>query len=152
VISFIASLSNRLSPNFHQFLRPGQFGQLFGPPLSEVAVVDAVLRSDGLNPGHVTSDHLLIPVTAPASVIDRAFHISLMNYRLPSGRTAFTTLSPPSISASVAPDVEGVIGLSDLAQPQSLLVRSDDVRDVHVSGSVAVHPATAAPAPCATGQ
>src|SRR5579863_6436483 len=32
--SFVASLSDRSSPNFHHFLRPGQFGQMFGPPLS----------------------------------------------------------------------------------------------------------------------
>ncbi len=125
---FIASLSDRQSANFHHFLRPGQFGQLFGPPLSEVAAVDAVLRADGLHPGQVASDRLSIPVTAPASVLDRAFHVRLVEYRLPNGRTAFTTLSPPSISASVSADIEGVIGLSDLIVAQSSLVRSSVVR------------------------
>ena len=81
VTAFITSLSYRSSPNFQHFLRPGQFGQLFGPPLSEVAAVDVVLRSDGLRPGHVSSNRLSIPVTAPASVIDRAFHVSLLSYR-----------------------------------------------------------------------
>src|SRR5208283_2100968 len=102
---------------------------LFGPPLSEVAAVDAVLRSDGLHPGWVASDRLLIPVTAPASVLDRAFHVRLVDYRLGDGRTAFTTLSAPSISAAVAPDVEGIIGLSDIFIAQSSLVRSTAVRE-----------------------
>ena len=31
VTSFIASLSDRHSANFHHFLRPGQFGRLSGP-------------------------------------------------------------------------------------------------------------------------
>src|SRR5208283_331021 len=53
VTAFITSLSDRSSPNFQHFLRPGQFGQLFGPPLSEVAAVETVLRSDGLRPGPV---------------------------------------------------------------------------------------------------
>src|ERR1019366_2317248 len=113
VTAFITSLSDRSSANFHHFLRPGQFGQSFGPPLSEVAAVDAVLRADGLHPGPVASDRLSIPVEARASTIDRAFHVSLVEYRLPGGRMAFTTLTPPSISAAVAPDVEGVIGLND---------------------------------------
>jgi len=69
VTSFIASLSDRHSANFHHFLRPGQFGRLFGPSLSEVAAVDAVLRSDGLHPGQATSDRLSIPVTASASTL-----------------------------------------------------------------------------------
>ena len=77
VTAFITSLSDRSSPNFQHFLRPGQFGRLFGPPLSEVAAVDAVLRSDGLHPGQVSSNRLSIPVTAPASAIDRAFHVRL---------------------------------------------------------------------------
>jgi subtilase family serine protease len=149
VTSFIASLSNRNSPNFHHFLRPGQFGQLFGPSLSEVAAVDAVLRADGLHPGRVTSDRLSIPVTGPAPVIDRAFHVSLASYRLPGGRTAFTTLSPPSISAAVAPDVEGVVGLSDLFLAQSLAVRSGGAGELHPSGKLLVHPATAGGTPCA---
>ncbi len=45
VSTFIASLSDRSSPNFRHFLRPGQFGHLFGPSLTEVAAVDAVLRA-----------------------------------------------------------------------------------------------------------
>ncbi len=149
VTAFITSLSDRSSPNFQHFLRPGQFGQLFGPPLSEVAAVEAVLRSDGLRPGRVSSNRLSIPVTAPASAIDRVFHVRLLRYRLSSGRTAFTTLSAPSISASVAADVQGVIGLSDLTQLQSSAVRSTEVREVHASGRLALHPATTGPRPCA---
>ena len=148
VTSFITSLSDRSSPNFQHFLRPGQFGQLFGPPLSEVAAVDAVLRSDGLSPGHVSPNHLLIPLTAPASAIDRAFHVTLQRYRLPSGRVVFTTLSPPSISASVAADLQGVIGLDDIQQPRSSLLRSHTVRKVPRAGRLAPHRAAAGPAPC----
>ena len=148
VTSFIASLSDRHSANFHHFLRPGQFGRLFGPSLSEVAAVDAVLRSDGLHPGQATSDRLSIPVTASASTLDRALHVSLVRYRLPSGRAAFTTTSPPSISAAVAPDVEGVVGLSDVFLPQSLTARP--VRAVHSAGRLGVHRATVGPQPCST--
>ncbi len=150
VTAFITSLSDRSSSNFRHFLLPGQFGRLFGPPLSEVAAVDTVLRSDGLRPGQVSSNRLSIPVTAPVSVIDRAFHVSLVSYRLPGGRAAFTSLSAPSISTSVAADIQGVIGLSDLIQPQSLAVRLTKVRDVHPSGRLALQRAApAAPTPCA---
>ena len=118
---FVASLSDRKSPNFHHFLHPGQFGRIFGPPLSEVVRIEALLRSDGLKPGRPSSSRLLIPVTAPAAKIERAFHVSLVRYRLPTGRVAFTSLSAPSISASVATDVGGVVGLSELIQPHDML-------------------------------
>jgi subtilase family serine protease len=152
VASFIASLSDRGSPSFHHFLSARQFGPLFGPSLSEVAVVDAVLRSDGLDPGQVTPDRLIIPLTAPASVIDRAFHVGLMSFRLPGGRRAFTTSSPPSISAALSSDVQGVIGLSDVDGPQSLLARSGVAVKAAASSSSGVHPMAAGPTPCAAAK
>lgn len=42
--AFVAAVTNRNSPLFHQFLRPGQFGPRFGPSPSSVAAVRAALR------------------------------------------------------------------------------------------------------------
>jgi hypothetical protein len=148
VTSFIASLSDRSSPEFHHFLRPGQFGRLFGPSLSEVSAVEALLRSKGLHPGKVTSDRLLIPVTAAASVVDRAFHVRLLRYRLPGGRVAFTTLSPPSVPVGVASDIDGVVGLSDLVQAHDLLARASEPRALPPESPRALHPRTGGPTPC----
>ena len=148
VSAFIASLSDRSSANFRHFLRPGQFGRVFGPSLSEVTAVEAVLRSEGLHPGPVSSDRLLIPVTASAAAINHVLDVRLVRYRLPSGRAVYTTLSAPSLPAAVAQDVEGVVGLSDLVQPQSMLVRVRARRKL-ASTSKAVQPRTAGPTPCA---
>jgi len=84
--AFLAGLANRESPFFHHFLKPGQFGQVFGPSLGQVATVDQALRAAGLTPGRVASDRLSIPVTATAGAIERALHVGLVRYRLPGGR------------------------------------------------------------------
>jgi subtilase family serine protease len=131
--SFLTSLSDKNSLNYRHFLTPKQFGQDFGPSLSEVAAVEAVLRSEGLHPGKLALDRLSIPITASASTIDRALHVNLVRYRLPTGRTVFTTLSAPKISASVAAHVEGVIGLNDLTSVHSMLVRASRPDSVHIS-------------------
>jgi subtilase family serine protease len=34
--AFLAGLSNRQSPLFHHYLRPGQFGPRFGPALASM--------------------------------------------------------------------------------------------------------------------
>ena len=149
VTAFIASLSDRRSPDFHRFLTPDEFGQLFGPSSSEVSDVEEVLRSAGLDPGAVSPDRLLIPVRAPAPVIDRAFRVTLLRYRLPTGRIVFTASSPPSISASVSPYVEGVIGLSDLVQTRSLLVSAPPQHSPSSRAVREVHPRTDGPTPCA---
>ncbi len=138
--AFIASLSNRGSPNFHRFLSPAQFGRLFGPSPSTLAAVEASLRSEGLRPGPVAADRLMIPVSAPAEVMDRAFHVNLVRYRLPSGRVAFTSLAPPTISSSVAADIEVVTGLNDIIRAQDMLAGSTVPHTVAPRSSSLVHP------------
>jgi hypothetical protein len=121
--AFLAALSDRRSPLFHHFLQRGQFGPMFGPALSSVAAVQAALRQAGLSPGRVTSNRLIIPVTAPAAAIERAFGTPLVRYRLPGGRIAYANTAAPKIAANVAPYVSGVIGLDNLMREQSMLVR-----------------------------
>lgn len=112
--AFLAGLNDPASPFFQRFLRPGQFGPMFGASLAQVTAVRDALRSAGLSPGQVSADRLSIPVTATASAIDRAFRITLDGYRLPGGREAFANTAAPAIPAAVAPLVQGVVGLDDL--------------------------------------
>jgi subtilase family serine protease len=149
--AFIAGVSDRRSPLFHHFLRPGQFGALFGPPLSEVSAVRNALRSAGLSPGRVTADRLAIPVTAPAASIERAFGTALVRYRLPGGRVAYANASEPRAPAAVAPYVNGVLGLSDVYRPRSLAASSADpaARPAGVAASsVGVAATSVGPKPC----
>ena len=148
VTSFIASLSDRRSPNFRHFLGPGQFGRRFGPSLSKVASVEAALRSAGLEPGPVTANRLMIPVTAKADLVERAFDVSLLRYRLPSGRAVFTTSSPPSFSASVSSDIEAVLGLNDLVQAHSMLDQSNSAPGDARGSERLLRSNTAGPKPC----
>lgn len=114
--AFLTGLANRNSPFFHHFLRPGQFGPMFGPTLAQVAAVESALRSAGLSPGEVSANRLTIPVTATAAAIDRAFGTQLVGYRMPGGRVAYANSAAPRLPADVAPLVTGVLGLSDLYQ------------------------------------
>ncbi len=119
--AFLAGLADRSSPLFHRFLRPGQFGPEFGPRLAQVAAVENALRSAGLSPGAVSSNRLIIPVTASAAAIDRAFGIQLVGYRMPGGRLAYANSAAPRLPAGIAPLVAGVVGLDNLYQQQTNL-------------------------------
>jgi subtilase family serine protease len=157
--SFIADLSNPQSPQFDQFLRPGQFGPRFGATSAQVAAVEAALRSAGLVPGPVSSDRLSIPVTATAAAAERAFGVTLTRYRLAGGRVAYANTQPPRIGGAAAPYVSGVLGLDDLAVPQSQAVHpaSGQTPDSSafkaavqrfVGGAQAATPAAAGPQAC----
>lgn len=119
--AFLAGLSNRESPFFHHFLKPGQFGQVFGPSLSQVAAVERALRAAGLTPGPVASDRLSIPVTASAGTIERALRVDLVQYRLPGGRVAFASTAAPKLAAVAAPLVSAIIGLNDLGASEPMI-------------------------------
>jgi subtilase family serine protease len=121
--SFIAGMSDRASPLFHHFLRPGQFGARFGPTPGQVARVEAALRSVGLAPGPVDRDRLAIGVQASAATAERAFATSLVRYRLASGRVAYVNSAAPRIPAAATPYVSGVLGLDSLTVPSSLAIR-----------------------------
>jgi subtilase family serine protease len=148
VSAYLQALSNKTSPDYRRFLAKGQFGELFGPSSTEVAAVDAVLRADGLHPGPVSSNHVMIPVSAPAPVLDRAFHVSLERYRLPGGRQVFTALSPPGISSAVSSDIESVLGLNDLVQLHSLLARTSTAAKLAPRSARLLRSVAGEPKPC----
>ena len=156
--AFIAGVSDRSSPLFGHFLRRGQFGPRFGPSLAEVAAARNALRAQGLSPGPVTADRLAIPVSGPATAVERAFGTALASYRLPGGRVAYANSAAPRVAAAVAPYIAGVVGLSDLAVPhsQARWPRSGRsagpgrTQDGPVPGSrIASAAGTAGPKPCA---
>lgn len=121
--AFLAALSDRRSPQFHHFLKPGQFGPRFGPALSSVAAVRGALRQAGLSPGAVAANRLAIPVTATAAAVEHAFGTGLIRYRLPGGRTGYANAKAPKIPATVARYVSGVLGLNTLYLERSMLAR-----------------------------
>ncbi len=153
--SFIAGLSDRGSPLFHHFLRPGQFGTRFGPTPAQVARVEAALRSVGLVPAPVDRDRLAIGVQASAVTVERAFATPLVRYRLASGRVAYANSAAPRMPAAAAPYVSGVLGLDTLTVPSSLAIRPaaphGRVRATAVSRAAIRGPAAVAqgPRPCA---
>jgi hypothetical protein len=148
VSSFVSGLSDPRSPFFHRFLKAGQFGQLFGPSEATVAAVESALRSAGLDPGPVASDHLAIPVVGTVGDIERAFHTSLLDYQLTSGRIAYTNSRPPEVRAGIAPLLAGVLGLNNLDTVHSQLIRSlAKVPQLHVSRRPS-GAAIAGPQPC----
>jgi subtilase family serine protease len=116
--AFLNGLNDPRSPFYQRFLRPGQFGPRFGPSLAQVAAVSDALRAAGLAPGPVSANRLSIPVTASVAAIEHAFGISLEQYRMPGGRVAYANSAAPKLPATVAPLVQGVLGLDDLYPEQ----------------------------------
>jgi hypothetical protein len=102
---------------YHRYLAKGQFARLFGASGATIANVVSGLRSLGLRPGAVASDHLSIPVTATAAQVQSAFGVTLANFRV-NGKVAYSNTSAPRLPVSIAGSVQDILGLDDTTPQQ----------------------------------
>lgn len=147
---YAAQVSTPGSPLYHRYIARGQFAGLFGPTSATVDRAYAVLRARGLNPGAISSDHLSIPVTATAAQVESAFSVGLARYRLPGGGTGFANTGAPRLPASVASQVQAVIGLDNLTKMHSFATEPGQA-NTRLSTTKTIRPAgepTGGPQPC----
>jgi hypothetical protein len=130
---------------YHEYITPAQFARRFGPTPTQIAAVEASLRGHGLLPGAVSANGLSISVRASAGKLADAFSTSLQRVVVPGGRTAYANASAPALDASVARDVQGVIGLNTLSAPEPL---DQAPRPDGGLGLSMPHVATGDPRPC----
>lgn len=110
------AVSNPHSALYKHYLSSQQVAAAFAPSQASVQAVEAALRKVGLTPGAVGGDNLDIEVHATLGQLKSAFGIGFAGYRLANGHTAFGATSAPKLDGTVAPLVEGVLGLDDFAQ------------------------------------
>jgi subtilase family serine protease len=116
--SFIASLSNTASSNYHHFLTPQEYAQRFGASAATVNAVRAYFRSYGLSVGALSAGDNVLHVTGTTSDIARAFDSSVETVRLAGGILDAHFTSVASLPHALGNDVTAVAGLSTVA-PES---------------------------------
>jgi subtilase family serine protease len=140
------SVSDPKSPMYKHYLSAQQAAAEFAPSQATVDAVEAALSKAGLTPGAVGGDNLDIQLTATLGQLKSAFGVGFAGYRLANGRTAYSATSAPKLDGTVAPMVEGVLGLDDFIQ------HSADDASVYGKAAVsaATTPATVRPTSAAT--
>lgn len=118
--SYASAVSNPNSPDYRHYLTPREFRARFAAARSTVLRVQAELRAHGLHPGAVTANGLAIHIRASGAAIEHAFALTLVPVRLANGRDAFYNSRAPAVDASVAPDIQAIIGLSSVAEMRRL--------------------------------
>jgi subtilase family serine protease len=118
--AYAANVSSPGNALYHHYLTVSQFAAMFGPSAAAVSAVEASLRADGLTPGPLSANHLMLPVTATAKQLAAAFSTSFDQYQLAGGQVAFANTEVPLVSGAAAPYVSGIIGLDTLSKPQPL--------------------------------
>jgi subtilase family serine protease len=111
----LQDLYNPKSVHYHHYLTPQQFALTYGPTQANYNKVIAWARSQRLTVTGIHPEHTLLDVSGPASRVEGAFGVQLYDYISPSGRSFHAPLSEPSLPASVAGVVRGVVGLNNAA-------------------------------------
>jgi hypothetical protein len=119
--AYLAQLQDKSSPNYHKWLTPEQFGQLYGPADSDVAALVAWLESHGLQVETVSKGRTNIAFNGTVSQVEEAFHTSIHSYQ--AGNQQFTSnTTDPRIPSALAPVVKGVAHLNTI-HPKPQFVR-----------------------------
>ena len=148
----VQAVSNPRSPEYRHFLTPQQFAQRFGPTQATIAQVASALRSEGLTVGTPSSGALSLPVSGTVAQIQSAFSTPISRYRLASGKTGYDNRSAPEVPVTVAPQIEGVLGLDTLSPPQpTTTVPPASSSTSHPAATPAASPALAPGQPTPTG-
>ena len=116
---FLEDARRPASPTFHKWLKPQEFGELYGPDDAEIAAVTGWLQGHGFSIARVTKGKTAIEFSGSAGQLREAFHTEIHTY-LVNGEEHHANNSDPQVPAALAPVVAGITPLNDF-QPKSYM-------------------------------
>src|SRR5882762_3245886 len=106
----LAKQQDKISPSFHQWLTPEQFGAQFGPADADIQAVTDWLTRQGFTIGRIYSGRTVIEFSGTTGQVQRAFGTAIHNYQA-NGKTYSANASDPQVPSALAPVVSGVVSL-----------------------------------------
>jgi hypothetical protein len=128
---FIRAAHTAGDPRFHQWLRPEEFGRLYGPADSDIAAVTGWLESQGFAVNRVHAGRVAIEFSGTAGQLREAFHTEIHRYEI-NGEMHIANDRDPEIPAALAPVIAG------LTPPNDFRARSN----IKILGKARYSPAT----------
>ncbi|HZI82494.1 MAG TPA: protease pro-enzyme activation domain-containing protein, partial [Casimicrobiaceae bacterium] len=150
---YLRDVYDRRSQRFHRFLKSDEITAQFGPSASAYASVLSYLRNYGFRIVEGSANRMTITASGTRRQAQRAFGTRLSEYEA-SGRRFFANDVDPSVPASLAANIDAIVGLSNLPVPQpaqlaaalvnALAVLNWELRAVSVAAPELVGPTAAA--------
>lgn len=124
---FIQELINPGSPHFHEFLTAEEWDARFAPAAEDEQKIVDWAASQGLTVTARFDSRLDIDLEAPAGVIEKAFGVTINNYRV-GDEVDYSNDRDPVLPASIAPHVTAVLGLNNIQRMQGNMPESRTVK------------------------
>jgi subtilase family serine protease len=122
--AYAKAVSTPVSPSYHRYLSPDQFGRRFGATATQLRTIRSAFARHGLRLGDASAGRLSIPLAADVGTIERGLDVQLRRVRQPGAPAVVAATQAPAIAAGVATGVQSIVGLDSSAAPQPLTQRA----------------------------
>jgi subtilase family serine protease len=112
LVSFIDSLSDRTSPNFHHWLTAAQLGETYGPAQTDIAAVTTWLNAHGFTVNGIATSRMTIDFSGTVAEVNSAFHTEMHRLDV-GGASHIANMSDPQLPAALSGVVAGITSLND---------------------------------------
>jgi subtilase family serine protease len=109
---------DKVSPNYHKWLTPEQYGKQFGPTDSDMQTIVLWLQSQGFQVGS-TKGRTVLEFSGNAGQVQEALHTTIHKY-IVNGEEHWANASDPSIPTALTPAVAGVLTLHNFIKPPQI--------------------------------
>src|SRR2546421_10667676 len=121
--SLLQDMYDPQSAQYHHYLTPDQFNQLFAPTSDQVQQVVGFLQSQGLAVTGVAPNNLLIDATGTVAQVQKAFDTQINTYQS-GNHTFYANATAPSIPGSINQLITSISGLDNSVQYYPLYQRA----------------------------
>jgi subtilase family serine protease len=121
VETFVDSLTDRGSPNYHHWLTAAEYGQRFGVAQSDIGRITSWLKAKGMTVNLVYPSQMMIDFSGTAGQVSRAFNTEIHRLEV-DGVSHVANVRDPQIPAALSPAVEGIVSLHDF-RPHNKMMR-----------------------------
>jgi kumamolisin len=128
--SFNQEVQDPASHSYHQFLTPQEFTARFGPTQEDWDALVAFAKASGFEIINGTREERDLRLTGTVANIEKAFHVTLGNYRdLTEDRTFFAVDREPTVDLPF--QLWHITGLDNDSRPHPLYVKKSDYAKAH---------------------
>jgi hypothetical protein len=117
---YIDSLTDKASPNFHQWILAAEQGEKYGLAQQDLDAITNWLESHGFSVDYVYPNGMVIDFSGTAGEIREAFHTEIHRLEV-RGEHHIANMSDPQIPEALATAVAGVVSMHDF-KPQQMRV------------------------------
>jgi len=120
--AFMSEQLDPSSPEYHHWLTPAEFGQMYGPAQEDIDTITKWLQAHGFQVNNIANGRMTIDFSGNAAEVQEAFHTPNHQYVV-KGQQHFANSSDPSIPTALVPVVAGVRSLHNFYPRPAVSVR-----------------------------